>query len=289
MIMKTVLKRSLPKSTWHSLQRQRENLRHLYAKFRRLLSRPNIYNMDTQERVGVIYMVDTHLSIDERFLLYSVIRGLRPKNVLEIGVLHGATAAIIAAALEDVRHGRIVGLDPNPNITYPEKLFFGRLKMVDLASPAGVEKASAIAGGLFDMIHFDSINAHDPLELDIAACLPYMADPAYLLINNSVHYGVNQAIQEAVDSNESLHDCGFISATARVFEQKLAHGTLRLLRFSSNHVADPQPIINTAFEKEGKPLPSYDPELINHDPWYCRFISPCAHCRRISSDNSNQK
>ena len=65
--------------------------------------------------------------------------------------------------------GRIVGLDPSPDITYPEKLFFGRLKMVHMPSPEGVEKACKIAGGLFDMIHFDSINAHDPMALDIAA------------------------------------------------------------------------------------------------------------------------
>ncbi len=102
----------------------------------------------------------------ELFVLF--VRGLRPKNILEIGVLLGASSAIITAALEDIGQGRIVGLEPSPDITCPEKLFFGRHMMVDTPSPEGVEKASEIAGGLFDMIHFDSINAHDPMELDIA-------------------------------------------------------------------------------------------------------------------------
>ena len=98
--------------------------------------------------------------------------------------------------------------------------------------------------------------------------------------------GPRQAIEEAVKSSDALYDCGFISATARVFEPELAHGTLRLLRFSSNYVADPQPAINTAFEKEGRPVPSYNAELINHDPFFCRVISPCPRCRRNSTDDS---
>lgn len=285
--MKAIIKRSLPESAWRNLRKRRENFRQLFSKYRHLLNRPNIYNMSTRERVGVIFKVDTHLSIDERFLLYSVVRGLRPKKILEIGVLHGATAVIICSALEDVGHGILVGLDPSPNIAYQNKLFFGRFKMVDMASPEGVEKASEIAGALFDMVHFDSIVAHDPMQIDINGCLPYLADPAYLLINNSVHYGVNLAIQEAVDSNDSLHDCGFINVSSRVVDPKLSHGTLRLLRYSLNQVADPQPIINTAFEKEGIPAPSFDPELINHDPWYCKTIAPCPRCRRNSSDNAD--
>ncbi|MFC1876748.1 class I SAM-dependent methyltransferase [Thermodesulfobacteriota bacterium] len=98
---------------------------------------------------------------------------------------HGATAAIISAALEDVGQGRIVGLDPNPDITYSETLFWGRFKMVKMAFPEGVEKASAITGDLFDMIHLDSINAHDSMQLDIAACLPYLTDPTYLVFQQT--------------------------------------------------------------------------------------------------------
>lgn len=285
--MKEIIKRSLPESTWRNLQNQKENLRQLYSKIRNLLNRPNIYNMSTKERMGMIFNVDTHMSIDERFLLYSIIRGLQPINVLEIGVLKGATAAIISAAMEDNGQGRIVGIDPYPDITYPEKLFFERFKMVEMASPEGIKKASEIAGASFDMVHFDSIVAHDPMELDISGCLPYLSDPAYLLINNSVHYGVNQAIQEVVDSNENLYDCGFLNTSARTFMKDLAHGTLRLLRFSSNRVADAQALINIAYEKEGKTTPSYDPELINHDPYYCRNVSACPRCRRIQKENSN--
>lgn len=274
----------LPKNVFNNLKRHKNNIRNLFNRFRQNIKRPNIYNMNTQERVGVIYKVDTHFSIDERFLLYSIVRGLRPKNILEIGVLKGATAAIISAACEDAGQGKLVGLDPYPDITYPDKMFFGRFTIVEMASPAGIQKASEISGGLFDMVHFDSIVAHDPMKLDISGCLPYLADPAFLLINNSVHYGVNQAIQELVESNDKLHDCGFIGVAGRIFQEKLTHGTLRLLRFSSNNVADPQPIITTTFEKGGKPAPSYDSELINHDPYYCRLISPCPYCIRNSQD-----
>lgn len=63
-------------------------------------------------RSSVVYRVQTHLSEPERLLLFGLVRGLRPAHVLDIGTFHGASAAIIAAALEDNGAGTLVGVDP---------------------------------------------------------------------------------------------------------------------------------------------------------------------------------
>jgi len=48
---------------------------------------------------------------NEKLLLYSLVRLLRPKWVVEIGVYHGHTTAWILRALTDNKFGRYVGVD----------------------------------------------------------------------------------------------------------------------------------------------------------------------------------
>ena len=41
--------------------------------------RPKLYNLNTPERVGAVFMAKNNHSMPERFYLYTLIRGLRPK------------------------------------------------------------------------------------------------------------------------------------------------------------------------------------------------------------------
>jgi len=229
-------------------------------------------------RGSMIYRVQTHLSEPERLLLFGLVRGLRPGRVLEIGTFHGASAAIIAAALEDNGAGTIVGVDPLNAIEYPKRYYFGRFTLVNAPSPDGLDRARELAGGPFDFVHLDGINIYRQVAADLEACLPHLADRAYLLVNNPLHYGVDHAVRDALAAHDRLVDCGFVGTWADPHVMpECGYSGLRLLRWGAP-VDDPQPIVAQAFDSAGLPVPSYHENIDNHDIWYCREIAPCQYC-----------
>lgn len=232
------------------------------------------------QRLDLLWTAPTEMSIDERLMLYALVRGHRPVRALEIGTFKGGSAAIIANAMEENGVGHLVSVDPMPCVEVEERLFHGRFQSLARPSPEGVIEAREIAGGDFDLILIDGIHIHTQTEKDIAACLPYAADGAYILLHDAFHLGVREAIAEAVQAHPQLHDCGYVCDTARPVGELLTHGGLRLLRVGSGPVIDPVPMVSAAYAALGQIAPT-DPDLRNHDFWYCEAVEPCAYCRRV--------
>ena len=63
--------------------------------------RPRLFNLRTSERVGVIYHQPSDLCETDRVMLYALVRGLRPKYAIEIGVRWGESARIITNAMQE--------------------------------------------------------------------------------------------------------------------------------------------------------------------------------------------
>src|SRR3954468_22020939 len=163
----------------------------------RRLTRPNVFRLDTPERVGVVFTAPSDMRVDERLFLYALVRGFQPERALEIGVLQGGGGAIMANAMEENGKGKIVGLDPAPDIKVRRQDFHGRYTMISKPSPDGVPEARAAAGGPFDFVLVDGLHMHGQVVKDIAAILPHLADGAYVLFHDAFHYGVATAIAEA--------------------------------------------------------------------------------------------
>jgi hypothetical protein len=225
------------------------------------------------------------MSTTERLFLYSFLRGQRPERILEIGSRHGGSASIMAAALEDSQRGnektpgQIIGVDPGAKITVPQRNFFGRFTLVEGFSPDAIPQARELAGGPFNLVLIDGLHIHSQAVKDIEGVLPHLADNAYLLFHDAFHYGLSEAIAEALRVNEKLIDCGYACARPAAMPL-LAYGGLRLLRFASSAIMDPQPTIEREYARQKKHPPQRDPELLDHDEWYCRVHQPCAHCQR---------
>lgn len=252
--------------------RHRQPVKNFVRRLRRGLSPAE------SSRVDIIKRVDTHLSHPERLLLFSLVRGMRPQSVLEIGTWRGASAAIIAAALEDNGAGTVVGIDPLNLIEYPKRWYFGRFTLVEAPSPAGIARAREIAGVPFDFVHMDGINIYSQVSADLSAVLPHLAERALILVNNPLHFGVDQAVCEALSKNDRLVDCGFLNAVGdpNVIPEH-AYTGLRLLRWGVP-VDAAAPLVEAAFTRVGKVAPHYEPDLIDHDVWYCREIKACPRC-----------
>ena len=228
--------------------------------------------------LGFLTGAPTEMSIEERLFLYSLVRGHRPQRVLEIGTSQGGSALIIATALEHNRSGRIVTVDPMPRIEIDRALFLGRMDVVAGYSPAAVEEAFEIAGGPFDLVLIDGIHVYDQVKQDIAACAAHLIDGGYLLFHDAFHLGVSQAIAEATAPGGRLVDCGYVCNTPRIIGDTLTHGGFRLARAGAPVVAADD-LLRPVYAAAGRKPPS-DPDLINHDLYYCRYVKPCLFCEK---------
>jgi predicted O-methyltransferase YrrM len=267
-------------------RRIREAVSRLVQTTRTRLSRPNIYRMSTQERLGIIYSARTHLSTPERLFLYAIVRGTFPQRVLEIGTNVGGSAAIMAAAMEDNGVGRIIGIDPVRRVDTTLPQYYGRFQLIECVAPKGIDEAARVAGGPFDLVFYDGPNVYSATSCIIAAIIPYLSERAYIIIDNGFHYGVHQAITDAIQTDQRLHDCGFVCSKLGVHDRHAAYNGLRFVRFESNQVSNPQLIIDREYQAAGLIAPVFDPEVVNHDDWWCKHVQACPKCARGESSNS---
>jgi predicted O-methyltransferase YrrM len=271
------LKAMLPRTVRTALRSGRERLRGGAERLASWWHRPDVHDRSTPERVGAVYTAPTHLPIADRLVLYALVRGTRPERVLEIGSALGGSASIMAAAMEDAGRGRIVGLDPLPRIDARAPRYHGRFTLITARAPEGIEAARQAAGGNFDLVYYDGPNVYSEVKRIIDALIPHLADPARLLFDNGLHFGVHEAVREAIEHEPRLHDAGFLTVTPELHEH-VAYLGLRLVRFDSVAVSEPQPWIDLAARAAGREPPRFDADVLDHDVWWCREVRACPRC-----------
>lgn len=233
----------------------------------------------------VIADAPTELAIDERMFLYSIVRGTEPQRVLEIGTSRGGSALIIAQALQDNGVGQLAGIDPLPRIEPPLEAFHGRFHLVTGTSPEAVPEASERVGGQFDLVFIDGIHIYTQAGRDLEGALPFMAPQGYVLFHDSFHFGVSEAIREAVEKDATLHDCGYVCCRPRRVGDLLTHAGLRLVR-RGPAVVDMTPLVSDIWAQAGQ-TPPHDPDLRDHDIWYCTAVEACSYCKRREAFSQN--
>jgi predicted O-methyltransferase YrrM len=278
------IKSMLPEGVRSSLGRAKRGVRDTYRAARKRLGRSDLYSLDSPERVGVVFTAPSDMRIDERLFLYSFIRGFKPERALEIGVARGGSAAIITNAMEDNGGaGRLVGIDPTPDLRIDLKHLHGRYTLLKEYSPQAIPAARDAAGAPFNFVLIDGLHMYDQVKKDIAGVLPHLADGAYVLFHDAFHYGVATAIREAVEDNAALVDCGYLCRTANVNNDPWTpYNGFRLLRHASAAEAksvDVERVADPLYAAAGKVRPVLRRDSLNHDGWYCRHVSPCERCR----------
>jgi hypothetical protein len=249
-------------------------------RFQAFRHKPNVYNFRKPERLGVVYLAPSDMPIDDRLFLYSFIRGVKPHRALEIGVLRGGSAWIITSAMEDNRIGKLVGIDPNPQIEVTDNDCFGRYRIIRGSSPGVIALAVEKLGGKLDVVFLDGLHIFTQASADLTGVLPFMAKNGYILVHDSFHYGVYCAVEKFLLENPSLVDCGLLSVSPQLHaDPQMPYGVIRVLRVSSG---DPYVLerIKNAYTQEGLVSPIFDKDVLDHDGWYCNNVKACAKCRK---------
>lgn len=166
------------------------------------------------DRVQHLLDAPAELLLPERLLMYSLVRGLRPRRCLEIGTHFGGSTTITCAALDDVGAGQVVCVDPNPLV--PEDVWARlahRATMLRGFSPDKLADAVAVAGGLFDFVFIDGDHTHAGVVRDVEGVLTVAAAGAHLLFHDSHYWEVRDAIDDCVMRYHGrLLDAGTLSA-----------------------------------------------------------------------------
>lgn len=147
----------------------------------------------------------------EKIFLYAFVFAFAPERVLEIGVRWGGGSRIIHAALSDLGHGRLVGLDPAPAVEFDWSLIEDRAALVVGSSPQDLGRARDAAGGAFDMVFVDGDHSFEGVQRDLEGIRPYLAKGAAILLHDAYHPPVARAI--ALAPEMGYQPCGVIART----------------------------------------------------------------------------
>ena len=187
-----------------------------------------------------IFDVPAQMEMSERLLLVALIIGLQPENVLEIGVSHGGSSALIVHAMDCIGKGQLFGIDPEPqvsdelaqSIAHRNHVFRGR-------SPMAISAIAQKANAPFDFAFIDGDHSNQGVVDDIEGVLTYLADSAYLLLHDAYFYEVREAIDASIrQHSDVLQDCGILTHSPVRWSgyldeaDTIRFGGLRLLVFS---------------------------------------------------------
>jgi predicted O-methyltransferase YrrM len=232
------------------------------------LGRPNLYDLNSPERVGCTYREPSDMCATDRLMLYALVRGLRPKLALEIGARWGGSARIIANAMEENGVGQLVGIDPEvENFRVPRHELHGRYILVKGYSPQDLPAATAkLNDRPIDFVFIDAMHIHDAVKADFLGVLPYLGDGAHVLFHDTFHQGVDQAICRVLHDNPLFVDCGFITRNPEV-GFPVSYQGLRLVRKGA---VNSERLISECYERQDKAVPPFSAQFWNYDEYYNR-------------------
>ncbi|MGH7232104.1 MAG: class I SAM-dependent methyltransferase [Nitrospiraceae bacterium] len=172
---------------------------------------------------------------EERLLLYTLVRGLKPKRVLEIGVYHGGSTAIISDALDQNGCGMLSSIDPHPDLKIDWESVAHRVVLYRGYSPAILKEVHDAAGGHFDFCFIDADHSYGGVLRDAIGVMPYMAPGSYILFHDAHFADINAAIDDFLLTRTGITDCGILSTERSGLdsEGRGPWGGLRLVRVRS--------------------------------------------------------
>ncbi len=206
----------------HEIQSLTKSDLSIYAQFvsTALFYFPELYSpsasIDLPESLTSDYRLSlaSQMSPDERLVLYTLVRSLRPKRMLEVGRARGGSTFIIAEAIKHLEGAEFVSMDPNnwPEHSIPTILrhnleeSYG-VHFIDEYCPWALPAAKELAGDDFDVIFLDGDHSYDAVKRDLLGLLPFLVSGGYILMHDSHFHPLRRAINEVVEET-GIIDCG---------------------------------------------------------------------------------
>lgn len=161
-------------------------------------------------RGEIIFHAPAQLAYRERLYLYSAVFALAPERCLEVGVAEGGGSKLIHAALCDLEHGRLVSLDPSPQVAFDWSEISDRATLMSGFSPEDLGRAMQLAGGPFDFVFLDANHEREFVREDLRGLVDVTGPGCPILCHDAYHEGVILGIDDALSRGLPLRDCGLV-------------------------------------------------------------------------------
>ena len=149
-----------------------------------------------RERLDPIY--DTvapysEMERNERYFLNGIIRSLKPKKILEVGVANGGGSAIILNAIRDIDGAELHSVDyTEKSYRYPDKPsgFLVEEKFPELMGKWHMYRGGDVSrfiegiGGDIDFLMLDTVHTHPWETLNFLCVLPFMRADSWCVLHD---------------------------------------------------------------------------------------------------------
>ena len=130
---------------------------------------------------------------NERYFLNGMIRALKPKKILEVGVANGGGSAIILNAISDINGAKLYSVDyTEKSYRYPDKPsgFLVEEKFPNLMDKWQIFRGGDIScfleeiGGDIDLLMLDTVHTHPWETLNFLCILPFMDNNSWTVLHD---------------------------------------------------------------------------------------------------------
>ena len=133
------------------------------------------------------------MSRNERYFLNGIIRALKPRKILEVGVANGGGTAIILNAISDIEGAKLYSVDyTEKSYRYPNKPsgFLVEEKFPHLMDKWQMFRGGDIScfieeiGGDIDLLMLDTVHTHPWETLNFLCILPFMKKDSWTVLHD---------------------------------------------------------------------------------------------------------
>ena len=137
---------------------------------------------------------------NERYFLNGMIRALKPRKILEVGVSSGGGSAIILNAISDIDGAKLYSVDyAEKAYRHPDKLsgFLVNEKFPELADKWQIFRGGDVSrfieqiGGDIDLVLLDTVHTHPWETLNFLCVLPFMRKDLSWTVLHDINIFIN--------------------------------------------------------------------------------------------------
>jgi predicted O-methyltransferase YrrM len=157
------------------------------------------------------------LTQDEQNFIYELIKTLKPKKIVEIGVFRGGSTAIILNAIKDIKNSKLFSIDKS-NYCYKEKnKKTGYL--IPEKFPELMDKWALYTGGItakfiesikdeIDLVFIDTVHSTPGEMLDWLMVLPFLKNESIVIFHDTFYqYRNNTIMKKKIHTSNNLLLC----------------------------------------------------------------------------------
>ena len=164
----------------------------------------------TIETKDKVYTLNSNISVDEGLFLFNLIKKYNPKNIIEIGLACGVSAAFILLAMD--KKSKLTSVDPFQKFQWEK---FGLVVVDKIIKESKLKKSNhkwepyyshtffSKKNSKYDLCFIDGDHSYEGTMIDLVGCHNLLEKNGLLVIDDVLHFPVKKAINDFMSKNNN--------------------------------------------------------------------------------------